>query len=384
MDVLSNILNKAYQMRIKPFILTSLSFMLCLLSLHAQEKAFFIKGNISGLKAGDKIFLTYNYNKKTVKDSFVLSDATFEFKGNIENPVKASISAPSTEKSNNSKAFYIEPNQTTSISAVETFKNSKIEGGTVQSDYNLLTVMLKDHDDKYEKLVEEFMKLRETNDDAGIKNLDPKFEKLDIEKKAIIKKYIKEKPSSFVSFTSVSELAYMIDNDFLELFDLLSPTYKDTPKAKELVIQMEKAKKTFVGQILPKFSQKDTTGNEFSVKALSGKYLLIDFWASWCGPCRRENPNIVKAYQTYKDKNFEILGVSLDSKKESWINAIKKDALTWYHVSDLKGWKNEVSDMFGIKSIPQNLLINPEGIIIARNITGSELEGVLDKFLNTK
>lgn len=371
-------------MKIKSLLLTFFSFIICIFTLQAQEQSFYIKGNIAGLKAGDKVYFRYNYNKKTEKDSFTLSDATFEFKGNIDVPVKATISIPSEEKINTSQDFYIEPNQTTSIDAVGTFKNAKIEGGLVQSDYNHLTAMLTDHDDKYDKLVEEFMKFREANDDEGIKNLDPKFESLDAEKKIIVKKFIMQKPASYVSFSSVAELAYMIDNDFLELFDLLGPEYKETPKGKELTTQMAKAKKTFVDQTLTNFTQKDTAGNDFSVTALSGKFILIDFWASWCGPCRRENPNIVKAYNNYKDKNFEILGVSLDSKKEAWINAIKKDGLNWFHVSDLKGWKNEVSDMFGIRSIPQNLLINPEGKIIARNITGSELDATLYKFLENK
>ena len=367
------------------FLLPTLSsLILCIFTLQGQDQPFFIKGNISGLKVGDKVFLYYNYNKKSVKDSFVLSDATFEFKGNIEIPVKATVSIPSEDKTSTSKEFFIEPNQTTSIDATGTFKNSKIEGGPVQSDFNILTMRLKSHDEKYDLLVEEFMKLREANDTEGIKNLDPKFESLDNEKKVEVKKFIKEKPSSYVSFTSVSELAYMIDNEFLEMYDLLGPTYKDTPKGKDLNTQIEKAKKTFVGQKIQNFTQKDTSGNEFSLSTLSGKYLLIDFWASWCGPCRRENPNIVKAYNAYKDKNFEILGVSLDSKKEAWINAIKKDELTWFHVSDLKGWKNEVSDMFGIRSIPQNLLINPEGQIIARNVTGADLEAALHDFIDQK
>jgi len=371
-------------MKVKSFVFSILFIVLSLMCVEAQDNSFYIKGNIAGLRDGDKVYLLYNYNKKPVRDSFILAGNTFEFKGKIENPVKATISIPSEEKSNTSKDFYIEPNQSTSIDAVGTFKNAKIGGGPVQTEYNILTTMLKEHDEKYDLLVDEYMKLREVNDIEGINNLDPKFEVLDGEKKSIIKKFVTENPESFVSFSSVSELSYMIDDAFLGLFELLGDTYKETTKGKELVAQIEKSKKTFVGQKIQNFAQMDTSGASFSLTALTGKYVLIDFWASWCGPCRRENPNIVKAYNTYKDKNFEILGVSLDSKREAWINAINKDALTWYHVSDLKGWKNEVSDMFGIRSIPQNLLINPEGKIIARNITGSDLEITLEKVLKGK
>ena len=207
------------------------------------------------------------------------------------------------------------------------------------------------------------------------------FDELYKIKKQVLSGFIKNKPDSYVSFSSLLDISYMIDEDFLAMYDLLAPVHKASSKGKELQSQIEKTKKTFVGQSIMPFTQKDTSGVDVSIAALKGKYVLIDFWASWCGPCRRENPNIVKAYKNYKDNNFEILGVSLDDKRDKWIAAIHKDELKWYHVSDLKGWKNEVSEMFGIRSIPQNLLIDPDGKIIARNITGHELAIALTKHL---
>ena len=157
----------------------------------------------------------------------------------------------------------------------------------------------------------------------------------------------------------------------------LSPSLANSPYVTDLdgiILQLENVQ---IGKTAPEFALPDTAGVMVSLSDLKGKYVLLDFWASWCPPCRRENPNVVKAFNDYKDKNFTVLGISLDKDKDKWLKAIADDNLTWTHVSDLKYWDSEIPALYGVRGIPANVLLDPDGVIIARNITGEQLHETL-------
>ena len=169
--------------------------------------------------------------------------------------------------------------------------------------------------------------------------------------------------------------------DIAPLFNGLSPAIKASESGKQFAERLPKIKAVALGAIAPEFAEADTAGKMVSLSSFRGKYVLIDFWASWCGPCRQENPNVVKAFNHYKGQKFTIVGVSLDrpGAKDKWLKAIHKDGLAWTQLSDLKFWDSKAAGLYAVRGIPQNFLLDPDGKIVGKNLRGEDLENKLEE-----
>ena len=362
--------------------------------LFAQEK-YAINGKVASINPPSKIYLTYRSEGKAVTDSSSVVKGVFAFTGEVKDITPATllvdykgvgITNIDRKTKQDILSIYL-VNGTTKVSGADSLADAKVSGTKVNVDNQAYKAFLKPVNDAYTALDAEYYatpKEKRGSKDFG-DYIDKKEDSIGVKEKAIDSLYILANPDSYMSLQALRGMGgpYPDVSLLQPKFDALAPALRESKAGLTYQKYLNVLKTVAVGAVAPEFAEADTNGKMVSLSSFRGKYVLVDFWASWCGPCRAENPNVVKAYNNYKDKNFTILSVSLDrpGKRDAWVKAIKNDGLAWNHISDLKFWDNDAAVLYGIKAIPQNLLLDPNGKIIARNLRGEDLQHKLNELL---
>lgn len=374
----------------------------CLLAgatmVHAQE-AYTIEGTVKSMPANKTVTVNLFYLSASmhfVRDSCDVINGHFTFKGDVPKPLQAFLSM-TDDHENFQHAFpafggnhvmvqigmFLERGKLTAILDHAHQEDASITGSMNNNAFQEFRPIMNKYKKMESGLVAKSNALGNTQNDGIIKEFAAMNAERTKELGVVIKKY----PSALCDFEFMNRWVKPADNfaSAKLFYSYLSPELQNSMKGKKFAEDIKKSSIVEIDALAPEFSLTDTTGNIQKLSSYKGKYVLVDFWASWCVPCRKETPNLISAYQQYKNKNFEIVSISLDGGKDDsrqqWLRAIRQDKMTWPQLSDLEGFNSSVAQMYTISAIPMNFLIDPTGKIIARNLRGNELKEALSKFL---
>ncbi len=316
---------------------------------------------------------------QTLDSSRIVPGEPIRFTGKIETPEVLYLRLENSDKP---IAFFAENSNIVILPDFDDPENSMITGSDVHDEYIAYKDLFKDLDVKKDEVYQTYLAARKAGNEEKMEVIVNRFDEFTAEEMKMNEEYIAENRSSWVSpYVLHSKMYHSMSLDELkEAVNKLDKKVENSVYLEQLKEYIEVREKVAVGKKFTDFELPTPEGGKLALSDITGdKYILIDFWASWCGPCRRENPNIVALYKDFKDQGFDILGVSFDRDEKSWKQAIKDDNLTWHHVSDLEGWNSKAGEIYGVKSIPHTVLLNPEGTIIAKNLASEELREKLEE-----
>lgn len=378
-------------MRFFRYIIYFSILLVCPLISFAQQASYSINGTVSNPEIKSLYFTEISFfsNVKSKVQKVDVLDGKFSIKGDFTEPVPVFLSIDQDYKKEPvmAKQFILDSGNI-SVQINAGLNDALISGSKAQDDMLRLSSGQAPY---YEKL-NQIGKEAELKSQSGISPdsiaalYRIPFRDVNRELVEFQRSFVKDNPTAFASLLLIPSIAGSRFNFFEadSLLKSLSSGIQNSSTAKLVKDYIDSEKKTSLGAIAPDFALSDTSGKAVSLSSLKGKYVLLDFWAAWCGPCRQENPNVVNAYKQFKDKGFTVFGVSLDRDKKSWLAAIREDNLNWQHVSDLKYWGSEAAALYKVGSIPRNFLLDPNGKIIGRDLRGPDLLDKLNELFPLK